>query len=79
MMASVWRKSETVKLIEVCMGEDNIQEQLEECHSNREVCMCILHKLNDCGYERSFEQCREKIKKFKKEYRSIKDRLEETG
>ena len=35
--------------------------------------------MNDCGFERSFEQCREKIKKLKKEYRRIKDRLEEIG
>ena len=77
-MASAWSKSETLKLIEV-WGEDNIQEQLEGCHRNREVYMRIARKLNDCGYERSFEQCREKIKKLKKEYRRIKDRLEETG
>ena len=49
------------------MGEDNIQEQLEECHCNREVYMHIVHKLNDCGYEKSFEQCKEYTKKLKKE------------
>ena len=41
--------------------------------------MHIAHQLNQCGYKRSFEQCREKIKKLKKEYRRIKDRLEESG
>ena len=61
------------------MGEDNIQEQLEGCHRNRKVYMRIVCQLNQCGYERSFEQCREKIKKLKKEYRRINDRLEESG
>ena len=41
--------------------------------------MHIVHKLNNCGYKRSFEQCREEIKNFKKEYRRIKDWLVETG
>ena len=41
--------------------------------------MHIARQLNQCGYERSFEQCREKIKKLKEEYRRIKDRLEESG
>ena len=76
-MASTWSRRETLKLIEV--WEDNIQEQLEGCHCNREVYMCIARKLNDCGYGRSFEQCREKIKKLKKEYQRIKDRLKESG
>ena len=57
-MACMWSRSKTVKL-----REDNIQEQLEGCHCNKKVYMCIVRKLNDCGYERSFEQCREKIKK----------------
>ena len=77
-MASTWSRNETLKLIEV-WEEDNIQEQLEGCHHNREVYMHIARQLNQCGYERSFEQCREKIKKLKEEYRRIKDRLEESG
>ena len=55
-----------------------MQEQLEGCHHNRELYMHRACKLNNV-YERSFEQCREKIKKLKKEYQRIKDRLEETG
>ena len=44
-----------------------MQEQLEGCHHSREVYMSIVHKLNDFGYEGSFEQCRGKIKKLNKE------------
>jgi len=39
----------------------------------------IAQKLQEVGYNRSFEQCREKIKKLKKEYQKIKDKHEETG
>ena len=41
--------------------------------------MRIATKLQEAGYERTFEQCREKIKKLKKEYRKIKDKHEENG
>jgi len=77
-MASTWSRSKTLKLIKI-WGEDMIQEQLEGCHRNRDVYMRIACIMNNCGYERSFEQCREKVKKLKKEYQRIKDRLEETG
>ena len=77
-MVSTWRKNEILKLIEF-WGEDNTQEQLEGCHRNKEVYMCIACKIRDCGFEKSFAQCRDKIKKLKKEYRKIKERLEESG
>ena len=60
-------------------GDDNIQSQLERCQQNREVYVRISRKMNESEFERTFEQCREKIKKLKKEYRRIKDKLEETG
>ena len=36
-------------------------------------------KMCEAGYERTIEQCREKVKKLKKEYRRLKDTLNETG
>ena len=44
----VWGKNETLKLIEI-WGEDNVQQQLEECHRNREVYTRIARRMNDCG------------------------------
>ena len=41
-------KNETLKLIEI-WGEDNVQQQLEECHRNREVYTRIARRMNDCG------------------------------
>ena len=76
--SGVWDKQETHKLIEI-WGEDNIQSQLEGCHRNKEVHQHIAQKMRKAEYERTFEQCREKVKKLKKEYRRLKDTLNETG
>ena len=35
--------------------------------------------MNEFGFQKSFVQYQEKIKKLKKEYRKIKDKLNETG
>ena len=61
------------------MGEDNIQSQLEGCHQNKEVYQRIAQKMGEEGFGRTFVQCREKLKKLKKEYRKLKDTLNETG
>ena len=76
--SGVWDKQETRKLIEI-WGEHNIQSQLEGCHRNKEEYQCIIQKMHEAGYERTFEQCREKVKKLKKEYRRLNDTLNETG
>ena len=76
--SGVWKKQETLKLIEI-WGEDYIQTQLEGCHRNKEVYQHIARKMGEEGFERTFVQCRDKVKKLKKEYRMIKDTLKETG
>lgn len=75
---ATWGKPETFKLIDL-WAEDRTQEELEGCHRNRDVFVRIATKLREVGYDRTFEQCREKIKKLKKDYRKIKDKHEETG
>ena len=73
-----WQKQEMLKLIDV-WADDTIQSQLEGCHRNKDVYIRISQKKCEAGYNRTFEQCREKIKKLKKEYRKIKDMLNGTG
>ena len=68
MMASTWGKNKILKLIEV-WGEDNIQEQLEGYHRNREVYMRIASRMSNCGFERSFEKSQEGISKNKRQAR----------
>lgn len=76
-MAS-WSKPETFKLIEIWSNEA-IQEQLEGCTRNKHVYEKISKKMDEEGYQRKFEQCREKIKKLKQEYKKIKDKVNKTG
>ena len=39
----------------------------------------IARELQSEGYDRSYQQCREKVKKLKQEYKKIKDKLNKTG
>ena len=75
---SSWCKEETLKLIEI-WGNDAIQAQLEGCKRNQEVFGKIAAELLEAGFERSAQQCRDKIKKLKVEYRKIKDKRKKTG
>ena len=73
-----WNEEETFELISI-WNEDNMQVQLEGCKRNREVYSKILRELSLVGYGHTYEQCREKIKKLKAEYKKINDKRKETG
>ena len=79
-MVPAWNRQEMFKLIKI-WGEDRVQEQLEGCHRNREVYVRIARKMAEsAGYERTFcTMQRKNQKKFKKEYRRIRDLLNEIG
>lgn len=73
-----WGKEETLKLIAI-WADERVQAQLEGCHRNRDVFEQIAKLLGEEGYERTYEQCREKLKKLKADYRKIKDKQGKTG
>ena len=73
-----WSKEKTFKLISI-WSEDNIQAQLEGCKRNREVDSKRSRELSLAGYNCTYEQCREKLKKLKAEYKKISDKRKETG
>ena len=73
-----WSKEETFKLISI-WSEDNIQAQLEGCKRNRKVYTKISRELSVAGYNRTYEQCREKLKKLKIGFKKISDKRKETG
>ena len=73
-----WSKEETFKLISI-WSEANIQAQLEGCKRNCEVYSKISCELSLAGYSRTYEQCREKIRKLKAEYKKISDKRKETA
>ena len=72
-----WSRDEVFKLISL-WSEDVIQDQLEGCWRNSQVYK-ITDGLREAGFSRMFEQCREKIKKLKAEYKKVKDKRDEMG
>ena len=74
---ATWSDEEVFELIDL-WGE-NIQVQLETCKRNKWVYEKIATRMKEAGYDRSADQCREKAKKLKGEYRKIKDKEGKTG
>ena len=77
-MAGAWNKEETLKLIEI-WGNYAIQAQLEGCKRNQDIYSNIAAEMKEAGHERTAQQCRDKIKKLKVDYRKIKDKRKKTG
>lgn len=75
---AAWTKEETLKLIELWSAED-IQIQLEGCKRNKQVFEKLSVQLCEEGYDRSFQQCREKKMKLRQEYKKVKDKIKQTG
>jgi len=77
-----WTKEETLKsrlkLISI-WSEDNIQAQLEECKKNLDVWTEVSREMTSAGYSRTYEQCCEKMKKLRTEYKKISSKRNETG
>ena len=73
-----WSREEISRLIEV-WGDDAVQAQLQECTRNQRVFEKISKALCEAGYERTFQQCRDKVKKLRIEYKKVKDKHGKTG
>ena len=73
-----WTEDETLCLITL-WGEDSIQAQIEGCRRNRAIFAKLAEQMRDQGYNRTGDQCREKVKKLKADYKKIKDKNNETG
>ena len=77
MASSNWKDCEVLCLIDI-WGDDVVQSQLEGC-KKKQIHERISKELLIYGVHRSAEQCREKIKKLKSEYRKDKDGHKVTG
>ena len=55
------------------------RKQLEGCWQNSQVYKKISESHTESGFSWTFEQCREKVKKLRAEYKKVKDRRKETG
>ena len=75
---SIWSKEETLRLIEI-WGQESIQKQLQECRRNQTVYKAVAKEMREAGYERTYQQCRDKIKKLKGDYKKENDKQAKTG
>lgn len=69
---SNWTDPEIVELLQL-WSDESVQLELESSLRNQRVFDRIAHVLREKGIYRTGDQCREKIKKMKLEYRRIKD------
>ncbi|XP_043938093.1 1-aminocyclopropane-1-carboxylate synthase-like protein 1 [Protopterus annectens] len=69
---SNWSDPEVVELLQL-WADESVQVELESCLRNQHVFNRIAEVLREKGIHRTGDQCREKIKKMKLEYRRIKD------
>ena len=70
MMAAGWSVEETRALVGV-WGQANIQEQLDGVMRNRTIFEMIAREMGELGYERSWQQCRTKVKNLTQKYRKV--------
>ena len=78
MAAIAWNDKETLSLIEF-WGDESIQSMLEGCTRNKHVYERLASEMDEAGYNRSWTQCRDKLKKLKGDYKKVKDHNDETG
>ncbi|XP_048828736.1 1-aminocyclopropane-1-carboxylate synthase-like protein 1 [Brienomyrus brachyistius] len=69
---SNWSDPEVVELLQL-WADESVQIELESCLRNQHVFNRIAEVLREKGILRTGDQCREKIKKMKLEYRRIKE------
>ena len=75
---AVWQEEETIKLLDL-WSEENVQALLEGCARNKTVYDKLAEDMAGHGYNRTGGQCRERIKKLKKDFKKTKDNLKQTG
>ena len=78
MAATAWTDEETFFLLDL-WGNESDQALLKGCTRNRHVYERIACDLEKERYKRTWSQCRDKLKKLKKEYKKLKDYHDETG
>ena len=69
-MAAGWSIEETRAL--VCVwGQENVQSELDGVQRNRTIYERISRELKDQGYDKTWQQCRTKIKNLTQKYRKV--------
>jgi len=69
-MAGSWTNDETKTLLSL-WGNENVQSKLDKAHRNRDIYEAIARDMAELGYERTWQQCRTKIKNIIQKYRKV--------
>lgn len=69
-MAAGWTSEETSALVSV-WGQTNVQNQLDGVTRNRNVFEKIAKEMAELGFERTWQQCRTKVKNLTQKYRKV--------
>ena len=77
-LGASWSEEE-IKVLITTWGESDIQEQLDGAKRNRPIFVKIAKALEEEGFDRTWLQCRTKMKSLKAEYRTVKDSNNCTG
>jgi len=65
--------NEEVQTFLCVVAEEKIQRELDGATRNEKVYKEVSERLSKLGYNRTFRQCREKLKKLRSNYRAVKD------
>ena len=77
-MPDLWEDSEVLCLLEV-WGDQEIQNQFEGSTRNKKIFEVISARLAERDVVRTADQCREKVKKLRWEYKQIRDHNNVSG
>ena len=73
-----WTNREVETLLCI-LGEEDVQRDLDGAVRNEKVFQLVSEKLLDAGFEKNTEQCRQKSKKLRADYRKAKDQNNQNG
>lgn len=73
-----WSNEEVKCLINI-WSDEQVSKILEKTHKNAEVFKMFSDQLTECGFNRSVEQCRIKVKKLRQQYIKVRDVLCQSG
>ncbi|XP_034074381.1 zinc finger and SCAN domain-containing protein 20-like [Gymnodraco acuticeps] len=73
-----WSIDEVATFLQL-IADDTIQRELDGTTRNLKVFQEVSALLSERGFSRTFQQCREKRKKLKSEYRAVKDHNGRSG
>ena len=67
----LWNSAEETRALVGVWGQQNVQSELDGVTRNRTVFERIAKEMRELGFERTWQQCRTKIKNLTQKYRKV--------